>query len=282
MIEVRYRDRMGNRLFQYCLGRILAEELGFALQAEALPGFPKTRKKIEGLSIQEPEQVITGQRLDWAGIHADRSHRRVVLDGWFQRYEYYRPWRRKIQEWLVIDPAVRAPEIRPDVVVHVRRGDYVRMGWALPFSFYDEAIEILMPHAREVCIVTDDHHDPFLRNFSKWKPKFFQGTPLETLLLMSRSPQLVMSQSSFSWWPTFLGVAKRIVCPLPQFGIWSDAGEFPGIDLIERDRFICLPCAKAYQPTRLEYAYQGTRSMLRRVTAMANRRPKISLAVPKC
>ena len=122
-------------MFQYCLGRILAEELDFALQADALPGFPNTRQKIEGLSLEEPEQLLSGQKIDWDEVWADRSHRRIVLDGWFQRYEYYRPWRREIRQWLAIDPAVQAPEIKPGVVVHVRRTDYVQMRWALPFSY---------------------------------------------------------------------------------------------------------------------------------------------------
>ena len=237
MIEVRYKERMGNRMFQYCLGRMLAEELGFALQAGALPGFPNTTKKIGGLLIHDPVQVLTGQRIDWPEIRADRSQRRIVLDGWFQRYEYYRPWRRKIQEWLAIDPAVRIPDVKPGVVVHVRRTDYVRIGWTLPFSYYDEAIETALPHTGEVWIATDDHHDPFLGRFYKFKPKFFQGTALETMLFMSRSARLVMSQSTFSWWPTFLGEIKTIICPLPKFGIWSDRTPSPGTDLIERDRF---------------------------------------------
>ena len=187
MIDVRYKERMGNRMFQYCLGRILAEDLGFALQAEALPGFPHTKKKVEGLSIQEPAQVLTGHKIDWAGIRADRSHRRIVLDGWFQRYEYYRPWRDKIRQWLAIDPAVRIPNIRPGLVIHVRRTDYIQFGWALPFSYYEEAIETLLPLDGEVWVTTDDNHDPFLRKFSKWSPKFFKGNPLETILFMSRS-----------------------------------------------------------------------------------------------
>ena len=124
MIDVRYRDRLGNRMFQYCLGRSLAEELDFALQADALPGFPNTGQKIMGLSIEEPEQLLSGQKIDWDEVRADRSHRRIVLYGWFQRYEYYRPWRRKIRQWLTIDPVVQAPDIKPGVVVHVRRTDY--------------------------------------------------------------------------------------------------------------------------------------------------------------
>jgi hypothetical protein len=249
-------------MFQYCLGRILAEELGFALQADALPGFPHTTKRIAGLSIQEPVQILTGQKIEWADIRADRSHRRIVLNGWFQRYEYYRPWREQIRQWLAIDAAVRTPEIKPGIVVHVRRTDYVQHGWALPFSYYDEAIETFLPNDGEVWIIADDRHDPFLRKFSKWRPKFFQGTPLQTMLFMSRSPQLVMSQSTFSWWPTFLGDVTRAICPLPQTGLWSDVTEFPGIDLIERDRFICLPCKEIYRPTKLEQGYQKCRRMI--------------------
>jgi hypothetical protein len=253
MIEVRYLGRMGNNMFQYCLGRILAEELGFALQADPISGFPNTEEKIEGLSIQDPVQILMGQKIERDEIRADRSHRRIVLNGFFQQYEYYRPWRHKIRQWLAFHPAVRMPDLRPGIVVHVRRADYVRRGWALPYSYYDEALESLLPGG-DVWIVTDDRHDPFLRRFSNWKPKFFDGTALETMLFMSRSQQLVISQSSFSWWASFLGDVERTICPLPQFGIWGT--ESFGINLIERDRFICLHCTEADRPTELESAYQ--------------------------
>jgi hypothetical protein len=49
MIEVRYKGQLGNNMFQYCLGRILAEELGFALQAGPISGFSNTEEKIGGL-----------------------------------------------------------------------------------------------------------------------------------------------------------------------------------------------------------------------------------------
>jgi len=278
MIDVRYRDRLGNRMFQYCLGRILAEELNFALKAEALPGFPNTGQKIEGLSIEEPEQLLFGQKINWDEIRADRSHRRIVLDGWFQRYEYYRPWRREIRQWLSIDRAVQVPDFKPGVVVHVRRADYVQMRWALPFSYYDEALETLLPNGGDVWIVTDDTHDPFLRHFSRWKPRFFRGNPLETMLFMSRSSKLVLSQSTFGWWPAFLGDVESVACPLPQSGIWSAATEFPGIDLIERDRFICLPCTD-YRPTRLESAYQLKRRAHRRLVEIAIRSLNLPLVL---
>ena len=188
------------------------------------------------------------------------------------------PRRREIRQWLAIDPAVQAPDIKPGIVVHVRRTDYVQMRWALPFSYYDEAIETLLPYGGDVWIVTDDSHDPFLRHFSRWKPKFFRGNPLETMLFMSRSSKLVLSQSTFGWWPAFLGDVESVACPLPQSGIWSAATEFPGIDLIERDRFICLPCTD-YRPTRLESAHQLKRRVHRRLVEIAIRSLNLPLVL---
>lgn len=265
MIVVRYRDRLGNRLFQYCLGRILAEDLGFALKAEGLPGFPGTHKTVEGISVNEPAQILTGQKIDLVALGAQRSPRKIILDGWFQRYEYYRPWRQKIRQWLTIDPAFRTRDNVPDLIIHVRRADYVQKGWALPYSYYDQAIKLLLPQGGEVWIATDDKHDPFFRRFSPWKPKFFRSASLETMHVMSLCPRLVMSQSSFSWWATFLGDVKQIVCPMPRFGVWSGVGEFADVDLIEKDRFTCLECTEAYEPTKLEVAYQRMRRAIRGV-----------------
>ena len=42
MIDVKYNGGLGNNLFQYCFGRILAERLGYALAAPPIPGFAGT------------------------------------------------------------------------------------------------------------------------------------------------------------------------------------------------------------------------------------------------
>jgi hypothetical protein len=125
MVDVRYRERLGNNLFQYCMGRILAEGLGFALQAEPIAGFPNTQQCVEGARYEMPEQVLSGHCIDLRGILADRSPRRIVLNGWFQRSEYYRLHRERIREWLAFDASVM-PDSSPQVLVHVRRTDYIQ------------------------------------------------------------------------------------------------------------------------------------------------------------
>ena len=279
MVEVRYKARLGNNLFQYCLARIIAERLGYALVASPVDGFPNTTQRVDGAHHSSPEQVLSGQRIDLDAILTDRRPRRIVLDGWFQRYEYYRPHRDQIRDWLRFDPAIAAPPAAPDVVLHVRRLDYVQLGWALPFGFYDEALRRLRP-AGDVWILTDDVHDPFFRRFAEWRPKFARGTALEALRLMTAARRMVMSQSTFSWWPTFLGDPETVVCPEPSFGGWSATGEASDSMLIERDRFVCLPVTQTGAPTPAEARYQTRRLLKRRMILAVNRRLGTQFAVP--
>lgn len=285
MIEVHYnkftyKALFGNNMFQYCLGRILAEQLGFALEAEAIPGFPNTAQRVKGASWDTPVQTLSGHIVDVAGVMADRSPRKIQLHGWFQRHEYYRPHREKIRQWLAFDPAIRQPDEIPDVVVHVRRTDYIPLGWALPFSYYDEALKRMLPNGGKILIMTDDRKDPFFRKFARWNPRFSTGTALEDLLTMTKAKRLIMSQSTFSWWPTFLGDPQEVACPLPSFGAWSPSGAAKDANLIERDRFMCIECREPYQPTIADRLHQKRRGLWRRIVLAANRHLHLSLREP--
>ena len=280
MIEVRYKARLGNNLFQYCLGRILAEELGFALEAQPIPGFPGTHKKISGKRYETPEEVLTEYRIDFDRLRTDLTARKIVLDGWFQRYEYYRPFRRRIQDWLQPEASLATRPADDDLVVNVRRTDYVRLGWALPFSFYDEAIQRAGAKAGHIWIITDAPKDPFFKRFKAWRPRFFGGSVLEDLAFMAQARRLVISQSTFCWWATFLGNPEEVYAPLPRTGIWAENPEGNNANLIEKDRFVCIKCHENYQPNRPELFHQKCRRLQTRLIAGLNRRFGLSLKVP--
>jgi hypothetical protein len=245
-----------------------------SLSAVPIPGFPNTAQTVTGASHAEPEQVIRGQHIDLAAVLADRSPRRIVLDGWFQRSEYYHPYRMRIRDWLAFDSSIGVPGVRPGVVIHVRRRDYVSLGWALPFSYYAEALERIRPRRGDLWIATDDKHDPFLARFRAWRPKLLSGPAVAQMAWMSRASCLVLSQSSFSWWPTFLGNPELVVCPDPAFGIWSRVGAADETNLVEPDRFLCLPCPEPYAPTMVERLYQKHRALLSRAATAVYRQFK--------
>lgn len=252
MIEVRYKYRLGNCLFQYCLGRIIAQELGFALEAEDILGFPRTQEEVLGNRYGHPYEVLTGYRVDFERLRTDRTPRRVILDGYFQRYEYYRPYREQIQSWLKLSPAIQTPAPEKKLVLNVRRKDYVGLGWALPFSYYEEAIQLAKAEGDNIWIVTDAPNDPFFNRFKSFRPNFFSGSPLEQLAFMIKSRRLVLSQSTFSWWAGFLGNQEEIYAPVPKQGIWANPPNGNTPNLIERDRFVCIECKENYIPTPSE------------------------------
>jgi len=250
MIEVRYRNRLGNNLFQYALGRILAEEKGYALSAAPITGFPNTRHPVHGTAYEQPRCLFRKvQIIDFAGLLADPTPQRLILDGWFQRGEYYWPYRDRILKWFGKDPAIQMPDFQPDLIVHVRRDDYLYYGWALPFSYYEEAIERLNPPGGRICILTDDPTDPFFRLFERWQPQFYHGDMLQEFWLMAQAPRLVLSQSTFSWWAAFLAESQVTVCPAPSFGCWRPRPDKMEVNLVDRERFICIDCPEPYQLT---------------------------------
>lgn len=286
MIEVVYaklacKPLLGNNMFQYCIGRILAENLGFTLEAEPIPGFPNTGQRVEGAAWNTPVQTLTEQIIDLEGVLADRSARKIRLEGWFQRHEYYRPHRDTIRKWLAFDPATRQPDVIPDAVVHVRRTDYIPLGWALPFSYYEEALARLLPRGGEILILTDDRKDPFFKKFARWQPTFSSGTAIEDLLTMTRASKLVMSQSTYSWWGSFLGSPEHVACPLSSFGVWAPNGAAKDVNLIEDDRFICIPCREPYQITIRDRLNYKRLALWQRVIKAANRRLGLKLIEPR-
>jgi len=250
MVETHYLDQRGNQLFQYCLGRIIAEQLGLALQAAQIPGFPGTIEAVQGRVLLSPEQVLQGHRIDLAAVLADRTPRRIVLKGWFQRYAYFQPYTAAIRRWLQ-RPASTADSPHPrDLVVHVRRRDYLWHGWALPFSWYEQLIE--QSSFRNLILVTDDPADPFFWRFRRYQPILRSVSADADFDYLLAAQQLALSPSSFAWWAAFLGHAEWIGFPVPCEGLWAIENQ-EGVDLRVWDdpRHTLLP---SHEPMRFNLA----------------------------
>src|SRR5262245_22399882 len=109
MVQIRYRAQLGNQLFQYCFGRILAEGLGYRLVRGPVTPFAATSQPIEGTAFRGPVWKCPDE-VHVEEILADRSPRRIVVEGYMQRYRYYREHRDKIRSWLALAPSMEQPE----------------------------------------------------------------------------------------------------------------------------------------------------------------------------
>lgn len=263
MVEVKYIGGLGNRMFQYCLGRIIAETLGFKLKAEPLPGFSGTRQLVDGNDFSDaPVQQLGGNQIDLAAVLKDRTPRRLILYGYFQRYEYYQPFKQQIRkQWLVPDlpPPARNPD--REMVLNIRRGDYIQMGWATPFEFFQRLVDAA--ECRQVSIVTDVPGDPFFRRFRKYDPVIFHKTPLEDFCMLRSFKKMVISQSTFSWWAAFLSDAEEIIVPQSENSLWSGNSKYLNVDMrislniFDEDRFKLVPVQETYRPNLAELMFNA-------------------------
>jgi hypothetical protein len=257
LIEVTYRGQLGNRIFQYCLGRIIAERLGFCLKVEGLPQFPNTFELVNGRDgSTENTEILRGHRLDLPAILGDTTLRKIHLRGFFQRYEYFRDHKSDIKEWLRQKQGNKHPQVLPgDLAISLRRGsDYQWHKWCTPFSFFEQALQ--SASFKRLLVLTNAPKDPYLERFARYSPVLISGSQMDDFQVLMSCEKLILSESTFGWWAAFLSEAKEIHFPKTQHGLWSP--KHPEIDLFVDDesRYILHEVSTLDVPTFPELVHR--------------------------
>lgn len=228
MIKVSYHGRLGNQMFQYALGRILAEELGFQLEAEPLP-FSATHTSVEGKVYTEEGYYFDGHKLDFEYLLSEQPQKRIILNGHFQRSAYYLPFWDKVKSWysFPIDKLKRKYRSlqkinEEDILIYIRLSDYLTVyRWALTAQFYHTVLQ--MASYRNVYIITEDDEDVYLKEFERYNPTFLMADGLTQMFCGLLFNKIVMSCSTFAWWGAMLSDANEIYFPIDADGIWCDS-----------------------------------------------------------
>lgn len=218
---VRYRGRLGNQLFQYAFGRALAESLKADLVAPTIAGFPnaKSNKRFALSAMRRSAALLEGHWVEPEKFAALKSTGKIVLDGYFQRYEYIRNLRPRIQEWF--RRGSTTPLSDDSLTIHVRSGDIWEMkGWrphlnypAMPVSYYRRIIE--SRHWKTVYLVCEKPDDPVAgRLLDRGDVTLVAQDRLSDFDFLRSSRNIVLSVSTFAWWAAWLSDASRIYFPL--------------------------------------------------------------------
>lgn len=230
VVTLRFHDRFGNNLFQYCFARAYAERIGATLQTSAWVG-----QQIFELSDPPIEKPLP-QRYDMDFEHWDgESH--IDLTGWGLHQKCLIYTREQAREWLVFKPWIRqAVEQTPSLplVAHLRHGDFVAMAdyVAVSNKSYTAAWASFELPAEALTFVSEDDptsEEQLVRAGLGFLPDFF---------LLMRARILMRANSTFSWWAHVLGNNERIFSPCltgiePRAGVLQDApfveGNWPAI-----------------------------------------------------
>lgn len=240
-IEVRYRGGLGNNLFQYAFGRLVAEKLGRELvcvedASSALsrhaPTLADAPQHLMGRVIEHPQLRYTKLARplwDEHGIDLDYLYRaggehRIILSGYFQRTEHYWPHRERIRRWYAPGHPGAANAPIPhvdsaDVIVHIRRGDYFEAGSVVSMRYYETVLDTLRP--RRVFVTGVGIDDAVRAALARFDPQWLELDPLSAMWTLARFNRIVGANSTFSWWGAFLSDASEIYFPRPVAGFWS-------------------------------------------------------------
>lgn len=265
-VRVIFTGRVGHNMFQYALGRLIAEHLGFELQC-SIPrvltstgltidpnvswrafafdwpcNFPNAKLSISGLRFAEPVESYenrsgTDDILDLRSVLCNRAPRHIRISGRFQRYEYYGPYRERMRDWFCLKPSSeRHLDVKAaDVLVNIRRGcDVGSAGWTLPVSYYQTILCSLLNVRRVfVCGTCVDVH--VRKALKPYDPIYVEGSPAEHFWLVQRFNRIICSNSAFCWWAAFLSDAQEIYGSRTTDGrVYAFSG-FRNVDLNMRE-----------------------------------------------
>lgn len=213
MVELKYNCNTGNRLFQYCVARIIAEHHGLKLKADGIKWFPNTFEKVDGLSYEENPVTLKGHEIDLESILNKKCKNKIVLNGLFIRWKYLENFEEKIKKWTYVDMNNFNPLPEDEVAVHIRGKDYLRVSHKNDHFKYvkPEMYKNILPLYRKVHIVTDDRQHPVIPFLIKeYGAKITGYNSFDDFRFLMSASNIVFTFSTFAWWAAYLSNAKTI------------------------------------------------------------------------
>jgi hypothetical protein len=222
MIVVRYSGRLGNNLFQYCFARILAENRGDSLFSEDDFLYSSHFSNIEfHQATPNAMHIVFDETRNFdfniSELLAIPPQMSISLTGYFQKFKYYKGYVDQIREWLYL-PESNFQVGKNDIILHFRRDDYLESGSELPFSYYKD---ILQSKQFDKIYITGDIDEAVKDAFACYLPNIVELPPIDTLQFMKQFDNIVIANSTFSWWGAYLSNASNVWFPIPKKGYWS-------------------------------------------------------------
>jgi len=154
----------------------------------------------------------------------------LVLEGYFQTYKYFEYLKSKSFITGLFRPVVLSPSASQlqvellkenPIIMHVRRGDYVanQHTGLLSRGYYSEALGKVGSGNRTVWVFSDDV-DFAQKDFSerekeqwRWIGPNQLNRASDSLYLMSLAKDIVIGNSTFSYWAAILNEQKTVIAP---------------------------------------------------------------------
>jgi hypothetical protein len=247
---------LGNQLFQIATGfeyakkhnkNLLLDDSKWTI-SHASPGKrPETYKKTLFKNFRFSSQhnttptAIYEKRFNYDELPDEKGD--VVLHGYFQSEKYFSEYAEEFKSMLDFGQTADF-NIQNfgsmNVAAHIRRSDYLmhrNVHYVCDTEYFNKAFSFFVSDTIDVysdsmSYVVEEFQFPYRKNL-----RFVTGCDdVKTLYMLSQYDNLIASNSSFSWWASFLGKKKtKIIVP----DIWFK--NFEKHDDIYRTEFTRIP-----------------------------------------
>jgi hypothetical protein len=254
-LQVELQGGLGNQLFQFANGVARSIYLDSTimfndslLKKDQLRNFslnyfglkPNQSYKSEILEGALSFKTLTSKVVDQVEQVREENFHFTLTDEMLERnmnYSFYGYWQShlnfsKIENYLrnFLLSFIPVHSTQNITVMHIRRGDFLsnkksrEYHGILGFDYYSRALSLLDSKTQEIQIISDDFEEieGLINELESVFGKRFEirsdlKHEMESLQLMAGSKQLIMANSSFSWWGAFLSNADRIIAPRNYF-----------------------------------------------------------------
>ena len=221
-----YGRNLGNKLFTYAVGRIIAEKLNYKL---VLPDNCKIQRNgivedfpyysLDGNIINEPEFGVCDRLMSENGIDfviENAIGKKIFLDGYFPKYDYIKKYKKNVKDYY--KDLILNNDGKNDIIILLRDSNCDGT-FKLPDQYY---LSILEKLNFDNLYVSYDHAEKHETLFNclreKYNPIFLDIPILDLFKFITQKNTIVASQGTFSFWSCFLSNATKIYWPIAKIG----------------------------------------------------------------
>lgn len=215
-------------------------KLGLFPNVTYLPLIVDSKLTFSSVQVRFPIFSFRYKELAFSYSEIPNFRKSLNLEGYFQSYKYFEDIGLLFKSWLIEVLGIGEFKESNGINLHIRLGDIARNKKFLEFhglapsSYFIDAISNFNLNNPEITVVTDDlelignvHRELFLEYPSA---RIVSNSLDDDFKFLASSKNLVISNSTFSWWAAYLSSAK-IVAPSKWFAdskvAFNNADFFP-------------------------------------------------------
>ena len=217
--------RFGNNLFQYAAARLLANLLGVnfhsSINASSYYNIIEDIRHpiigpVKALNDYDFKHII--QNIDNPEFRkslCNSEAQAITLSGYFQYSWVYNKYKDLTRSFFIL-PEQEVND--KDLVMHIRLGDFFHSHYNSEIIDPQWYIDIINQQSYEKLYIvveapTNIHEENYLANFKEFNPIIVSGSLIDDFNFLRKFKKTIVSNSTFSWWATFLGVGEDIILP---------------------------------------------------------------------